>query len=567
LGFEPGVLPDGMTFQSSRRISVLFFMIACPWITAQADPGDLVDWYGTIRFSKRLSEHTSETFPAGHVYAPGSEVSGKDVTWSGSARYLPGRKMVVTASYHLKQVRDRRTDRMDTCPWKDEKTAYHDYELNESETTVSVNKLWDNNRLRFRIEEDGTYHTSFNVSGGNHVPKANRVRARREFFSECSKPHLTVNDQEVFGSDGMEALSIDHIEGAAAQDAQTVSGTWTGKDDDGGDLTYTWELTRAEPVLVARIQASPSPIQRADQITLSASASTGAITRYEWEFAPIGEDCLLTPEGAAARLTGVSVTFQTLCDFTAQLKVSNDQSSDTTSLPITVSARRGEAWKSKFKTQAGPGFTKRVFADEIHFGMNQCSLHGEDSTTGHMIHTDAENNRTWREGGYVLAQVQDAGPFQGAWYVQSQTLRVDRKERVNTAFLPGGEVYQLNQSKNNLRDIQALIEQIRAHEAAHSALVQEKLLQLGSEGDPASRIEKLVGGSGEDAFQFLVDYQVRDVETVLQEATADEQVKSRLRSDGYTREVKIWLPTRPDSSGGPSGEFLKSLGPLWGIGH
>jgi hypothetical protein len=128
--------------------------------------------------------------------------------------------------------------------------------------------------------------------------------------------------------------------------------------------------------------------------------------------------------------------------------------------------------------------------------------------------------------------------------------------------LAGGGIYQLNQSKGNLPDLLALVEQVRAHETAHSTLVREKLLVLGHDGDPAVRIEKLVGSAGEDAFQFQVDFHVRDVESALYEATSDERVGNRLRSAGFAREVSLWVPTRPET-----GTFLKKLGSLWNIGH
>ncbi len=544
------------------------FFFAFLLLVSSPAQADFSDWYGTIRFSKTFSQNSSTTFPPGHAYHPGTEIETKATTWSGTVRYLPGKKSVVSGRYHSKRVVTRRTDHSGPCPWKDGVFANHDYEDTLVETTVPVNKEWPNSKLNFRIREDGTYRTRTIASGGNHIDGATRFYERREWYNECSLPHLTVNEQETFGSNGMESLDFEHIEGTAEVNAQQLSGSWSGVDpDDGGQLTYSWELTRAEPLLVARIQGTPVPVLRAGEVTLSGAASTGTITKYEWEFTPNGEDCLFTAEGVAVKLEGRSVTFMALCDFTARLQVSNDTNSDSTELPVTVQERRGEAWKTTFQTRVGPTFTARIFADEIHFGMNRCAQHSSENASDHMIHTDALNNRTWREGGYTIAQVRDSGPFQGAWYVESQQLKIDRLERVNASLLSGSEVYTLNKTKNNQRDMDALIAQVRAHEAAHSSLLDDRLKMLGHEGDPAVRIEKLVGAVGEEPFQFLVDFNVRDVETVLQDATAEDHVKDRLRSSGFARDVSIWFPTRPEFSGGPSGEFLKALGPLWGIGH
>ena len=304
-----GCYAAGRVFNSLFPWVVLVSLAVAPVRPAHAAPGDIVDWYGVVRFSKKLESHVTGSIP------DGTESYDKTVTWSGTARFLPGRKLVMTASYHRKEVRSRRQDRMATCPRKDSKTAYHDYELLESNSKVSVNQEWDNQRLRFSVSERGAYEGRFTASGGNHVDGAWKMHSRREFYDECSRPHLWVNDQEVAVSDGMEAIGIEHISGIAKPNAETLSGSWSGKDDDGGDMTYTWELKRAEPLLVARAQANPSPVLRAEMVTLSAAGSKGPITRYEWEFIPTDEDCAFTPEGAEVRLTGVSVSFRALKGF------------------------------------------------------------------------------------------------------------------------------------------------------------------------------------------------------------------------------------------------------------
>jgi hypothetical protein len=154
--------------------------------------------------------------------------------------------------------------------------------------------------------------------------------------------------------------------------------------------------------------------------------------------------------------------------------------------------------------------------------------------------------------------VKDSGPFNGAWYVQSQSLKIDRQERVNSAILPGGAIHTLNDTKKNKKDLDLWIAQVKAHEAMHSLLVKEKLELLGHDGDPAVRIEKLVGGMGEKKFDDDVDFVVRDVETALQDSSLEPRVTNRLRPEArFKGNVDIWF----------SETKSKTLGPLWKLGE
>lgn len=543
------------SMNTSRRL-LLLIALAFPCAPAHADPSDIPEWYGTIRFSKTLARYTTD--PPEFQGRPGKKFSDVKVTWSGTIRFLPDRKAVVTAHYTFTRVVDHREDRMNNCSWKDTKTAYHDYEFVKEVTRVAVNRT-ESNRLAFRIGPDGSYRVSVIVNGGKHVDGATKYHSWREFYDECSKPNLKVIDQKNEGSNGMESLTLSRVAGKAKPDATTLSGSNTDRDDDEGKLTYSWDLTLAKPELVARVQATPATIARGDSVTLDAKASTGKIDKYEWQFTPDG-DCQMPREGLTLKLAGPTVTFKALCDFTAELRVSNDKSSDRAWQPVMVEARKGDAWTTKFKTAVGAGFSKRITADLIHAGANRCTPHSGE-ITNHWLHTTAENTKTWRDtGGYVLAQVTDSGPFKGAWYVLSQSLKVDRQEHVNNDLLKGGPTYSLNVTKGNTRDIDDWGAQVKAHEAAHSQLVKEKLEMLGSDGDPAVRIEKLVGVAGEDAFNTLVDMTVRDVETALQDASSETNVANRLRSESrFAREINIWMP-------GSSGDFRKQMGPMWKIG-
>ncbi len=517
------------------------------------------EWYGTITFGKTFMEESTEVFPAGHAYHPGQQLNYNRKTWSGTLRYIPGRKAIISAHYSAHRGWDRKTDRVHPC-MQGGSAAYHDYELNDSRITVSPSREWPNSRMTIiiidRNGDGGSYSSQSIASGGPHVRDANQMHVRREFYNGCdSKDPYDINDQRLTGSDGMESLSF-NIRGNAKPDAQTVSGSWTGKDEDGGDLTYSWNFTRAEPNLIARITGTPS-VQRVGTVNLSAASSIGNIAEYEWEFVPEG-DCITTPEGATVKLAGPEVSFKALCDFTAHLTVRNANASDSASFRVSVTPRPD--WRTTFQSRAGPHLTSRLVAEEMHLGANRCALHAGEAPNDHMIHSDAPNNSTWLDSGYTLEQVADGGPFQGAWYVKDEDLKVERLERVNASLLPGGELFILNQSKGNARDLTALANQVRSHEEAHSSLLREQLDHFGVEGDPAYQIESMVG-IDQEMTQTLTDMKIREVEGALRDASSEDNVKARLRNAGLSREIHIWFPTLD------GGEMDKNLGPLWGIGE
>ena len=541
---------------------LILIALAFPCAPAFADSSDIPEWYGTIRFTKTLHRRTDD--PLEFQGQPGVKVSDVKVTWSGSIRFMPGRKAVVSAHYTFTRLADRREDRTNKCTWKTEETVYHDYETISEETKVSFTRP-ENNRLAFILKPDGTYRVSVIVNGGKQVDKALRSRTWREFYDECSEPHLQVNDQKGVSSGGMESITLAHVEGKAKPGATTLSGTWTGEDDDRGKFSYSWDLSLAEPQLVARVQATPSPVVRGASVTLDGKASTGKIDKYEWQFTPDG-DCQMTKEGLAVKLTGLSVTFTALCDFTAELKVSNAKDSDRTWQAVVVEARKGKAWETQYKSVPGENFAQPITAGLIHAGVNQCAApaHGKppdpNQATGHWLHTTDPKNRTWRTVGYVLAQVQDPGPFKGDWYVLSQSLMIDRLERVNVNLLKGGPTYELNAGKKNVAAMNSWSAQVQAHEAMHSALVREKLEKLKPDRDPAVLIEKLVGAMDEADFQDLqVDFAIRATETELQQVTTEEMVSERLhKEDRFKDQISIW----PDKDA----KSPMKIGPLWRMG-
>ena len=383
----------------------------------------------------------------------------------------------------------------------------------------------------------------------------------REFYEGCQKNPLRHEEYKHTTNGTVNGVTLFAKSNAGTLPPQTLEGEFSPPPKDGVTLKFSWKLTRAAPKLMARISA-PGFFKRGDLVTLDGSGSLGDITEYSWRF-DLGENCAPAyPANPLLVLKGPKQQFRALCDFRAHLDVKDATGAgDHTKVSLKVQAREGAEWKTHFSRKAGPAMAKRLLSEYLHFGVNQCAKHSGDETTGHMLHTTVENNRTWLPDGYESAQVSDSGPFNTLWFVSKQHLEIDRVERVNSSLLPGGEVYALNQRKGNLAAVQALAAQVKAHETAHSDLLSEALQQLGSEGDPAHQVEAVLGTT-EEILQTFADMKVREVETNLRDATSDDHVKQRLQGQsGFSGTLSVWVPTTDNT------EVKKDLGLLWAIGE
>jgi hypothetical protein len=514
-------------------------------------------WYGSIKFKKTFQQETIEEYQSDSPFFPGSNRTYEKKTWSGSIRFLPGDRSQTSATYYSKSGMDRKTRKMIKCQSGNE-AEYRDYHLLDSTSNVSINSEVSEKFTMYIV--DGKYDGFAIARGGKHQKDVIKETNIREWYNGCKENPLKVEDQSGMDSGTMQSLTF-KFKGIAANDAQVVSGSWAGKDEDGGDLEYEWSFTRKEPNLISKI-TGPSSIERASNITLDGSSSVGRVDEYKWDF-NFDDDCISSAEGAQVILKGPKVTFMALCNFTAQLNVKNDEGDNSAEFKVMVTPRKGDKWRTKFSSvPSTKPISLPMATGMMHFGANHCAEHEStdaDSLFGHIIHNETDSNETWENVGYEIEQVSDGGPFTGAWYIKAQKLKVKRLETVNAKLMPGGNVYLLNKEMGNVANIDLLTNQIKAHEAIHGKLLKEKLDSLGEEGDPATLIERLVGFTDE-ALQTTADMNIREVEGVLKEATFDEHVKPRLSSQGFSKEVSIWIPD------GNGGSVLRSLGPLWNIG-
>ena len=534
------------------KIVVLVF---CLLTAARAD--EMPYWYGTFTFVEKTSKNSTENFKKGDAYYPGVRKIINEQVLSGTITYLPGKRRVSSGTFSLHQLDDRKHNQPYEC-LKGQSSEYHDYEIREQKVHAGGTHEATGKSLSIYIGDDGSYKINEGF-GGLKGPET--IYRMREFFRPCIEKPLSRTEHLLSRVGSSSSVTLAAKKNAGTLPPQVLEGEVSVPETDGVSLTFSWKLTRAEPKLVALI-TGPAVFKRGDLVTLDASSSYGDVTEYSWRF-DMGENCVPgLPADPTLEMKGAKISFHALCDFRAHLTIKSalGEGHHITS-SHKVQAREGVEWKTKFASKPGPNLTTRLIAEYMHFGVNQCAKHG-DAIITHWFHTPSEKS-TWLNDGYEGEQLSDNGPFNGMWWVKSQKLEIDRSERVNKNLLTGGELEGLN--AQNMRDLQALATQVKAHEAMHSTLVTEALQNLGPDGDAAHQVEAVLGPS-EEVLQVFADMKVREVETLLHEATAEANVHSRLRNQSaFNREVSIWVPTGTVTD--PGKPFFKNLGPLWSIGE
>lgn len=512
-------------------------------------------WSGQITFSKFITEEKSLEFKEGDNFYPGFETQTRTKIWEGQVSYTGEGQKVLSAAFDDYYNYHRRQDKITNCVGSGQARYIDDY-TEDRNYSVTPFKAIDS-VFRIYLSRDGNYSFSVSTGSGDLDPAGFKILERRQRLNGCEHPPVKTTESRRIDSATMPSISMNISGKIDPNTPDIISGSWKGKDSEGADLSYSWEFRRGQPQVKSVIIGSEATTLRGQKVTLDGSQSKGANLNYDWSFRPVGK-CLMPEINLTRKWNGPKIEFTVLCDLIARLKVSNDSEVNTTEKVIRVSSRNN--WRTTFSSRIGPHLTSRLVAEFTHFGVNQCSAHPDDATSGHMIHTDAPNSSTWRDSGYTLLMIDDAGPFHEAWFVKSAELKIDRLERTNKSLHPGGEVYNLNQNQGNLPAILRLASQVKAHESIHSALINEGLENLGKDKDPAQQIEAIVTGS-EDQAQFLADMKVREVETFLHDMTDENQVKQRLLKQGFKEEISIFLPTL-------GGEVVKkNLGPLWSIGE
>jgi hypothetical protein len=526
--------------------------------TAQA-ASDSAYWYGTITFEQTRDQVTHQVYEPADSYYPGFRNMESHTRITGRIIYGAGKHRAVTTQVSFHDLDDRRTDQTAHC--LDGSTAQsHDYEVSEY-TGSATNVDATEGQFWLTIEPDGSYSTSDGYTElGRYQGK--HLRHTREFYNGCSNPPTHNLEEEVDLSLIIPPQDFPISGTVSAPGAPTLEGSNTLHLDENTKLKYSWRLTRAVPKLMARIDG-PVTFKRGDVVTLDGSKSTGDIRKFEWRFA-IGADCgAVPPASFELSMTGSRVSFQALCDFQASLSVTDSTGeTDVAGKPLSVVARDGQPWRTQFKRKVGPALVHKLISDYALLGVNRCAKHEfDEDLADHQIHSDTLNLATWLGSGYQTHRVEDSGLFAGIYYVTDPKLEIDRVERVNSSILPGGETYLLNQAKGTLTDLRALAAAVSAHEQIHSTLSQEALSKLGPDGDPAHQIESLLA-LDPAALQFQADMKIREVETILRDATSEDTVKARLLGQpGMSRPISIWLPT---SGGGDP--VLRNLGPLGAVG-
>jgi len=323
--------------------------------------------------------------------------------------------------------------------------------------------------------------------------------------------------------------------------------------------SISWTLSPGPP-LVARIRP-PYAYKRGDLVTLDGSGSLGDIQEYRWRVKV--EESLADAPAWPREYTGPKVTFRALWDFTAELEVTSRTGGiDGTDQLIEIRPREG--WRTTWTTPTQGDLTAApMIATEKRIGLNECAKHPEDKG-GHRIHKTTASGKTWSDVYEIGSVEEDGGPFAGMHYIVKQSLDVDRIERVNRRLKPGGDVYNLNKDKGTLAAVEALLAQVKAHEAAHSSLMKKELDRLVQAGqDPAEQIEMVVALTSASA-QERADDKIRAAETALVNASSEKNVKAILRRNrDFLKHVAVWLPAAP---GAPDNREPTPLGQLSEIG-
>lgn len=288
-----------------------------------------------------------------------------------------------------------------------------------------------------------------------------------------------------------------------------------------------WDLTGRPSTLVA--VATATGAVRGGTVTLDGSRSRTNITSYKWALAP-GLDCDGAEIDSRSDLSGATLSFTALCSFSATLTVSDGQDT-ATSAPVLVRVRP-RPWKTPFK-QTKPGLLNSKLVDGfLQFGRNVCTLDGleGEQRSGHIVH---RGGGPITRAGFTVAQVSD-GPFRGDWYVTAYTAEVARTPLISRDLYPGSDLYAENTGPRRA-DLLALRTSVIHHETLHGELIKEA---LGND-DPAKTVEALIG-SDEEQVADQANLKLVALETTLENATSDKNVKQRMpASDNRPADIYI----------------------------
>ena len=285
-----------------------------------------------------------------------------------------------------------------------------------------------------------------------------------------------------------------------------------------------WKLIVGPPSELKAIPGGPYRIERAAEVVLDGTRSTGAITDYIWTLQP--ESC---PDWAApVSVHGATVRIKPLCPVKAKLEVTDGTDSDDAETSIAIVPR---PWKTETPNpiRVGAWLTGENLVKPCgcNYGRNICAVEyneGGMGSDGHRIHRDI-GATTWEHTGFELGQHSDpSGLFDQWWYVSDNLLKVHRAEMLNVELAPGGILDSKNRPAH-AADLDELIKMVRDHERTHTDLQLEELRR----SDPAKEIETCVRSPGKRADLLTrVDDTIKRAEAAILDADSEPNVIAKL---------------------------------------
>ncbi len=315
------------------------------------------------------------------------------------------------------------------------------------------------------------------------------------------------------------------------------------KDDDSLHYTSPSSTTREitmnvildpvppKPKKLKAIPGGPYTAERGIALQLDGSKSTGSITEYTWTFTK-GSGCPASVTLGSGKLTGAQQTATFLCPVTAKLTVTDGKSTDSATVPVTVTAR---SWETPF-TVAAEGFDTGFMATPPWFnslsgmyegGASICGLcEGTADESSNLLHP-APKSGSWEAAkGYEIKQVEEPDkPFDGYWYVADYDVEMNRKTVVNPNILPAasggkelpygmGNFYQHNLDAKYKVD--GYLAGIRQHEKDHA----DRMKQALRSADPAKDIEKMIE-KDKNTVKNNADKKLHDTEKLICQKSND----------------------------------------------
>lgn len=491
-------------------------------------------WYGTVTFRYQQTEDNSELRETAGTTSTTEDHFAMDMT--AVAHVNGGKEGTVFVRGYSRTTKSSKTVTPDSCHY----TAPGLETANESGSISTVSgssrKTIPNSWVEVEIREDGSYVIPLSIS--MEIPNASlKTQYHTATRSECpgsltrssnssGNLHVGLAGHTLFPEGKTDKPNGDRLDGSFSKTEQTPRGRYT--------ISSTWNLTRDRMPRVQAEPGGPYSVVRGARVRLDGSKSKGKIEKYVWIILP-GEGC--PAELEATSVQGSIQEFPVLCSLQGFLIVNGDGDTDRQPFFVDVTPRK---WKIDFSRAGEDHFDEKILKGHLFLGKNRCAV--ENAEPNHFIHPGALSN-SWENRGYTLSQVGE-GPFAGFWFVASEELRISRRTFINQRLLPpDGEVYKLN-APTNLADMNLLIRQVRTHEKLHSDLAEERLKDGSPDFDPALRIERLFRKDRE-ALVFDADFAVRDAESEIGKASAEQKVKDRMKGKGmreFNRGGKLIVP-------------------------